>query len=127
MLAMNSALRMNTRHVYTNCAWWGGRRRTHIESYVSFVHILIMNVGMNNRACVPTSFAQDCSLAEQSTFLETMVRIMFLEYSPLRIEVGGSRGSLVVEKVRHFTIYRWSFIDTCYTLISIKLVGLFTL
>ena len=59
-------------HVYTNIAWWGreGEDACLEHGYwiihvILYTYILIMNVMMISRACVPTSFVQDCSYDQQ--------------------------------------------------------------
>ena len=63
----DSALGMNKRHVYTNIAWWGreGEDACLEHGYwiihvILYTYTLIMNIMRINRACVPTSFVQDC-------------------------------------------------------------------
>ena len=65
----DNALQMNKRHVYTNTVWWGRKEEDAclehgywIIHVILYTYILIMNVVMISRACVPTSFVQDCSL-----------------------------------------------------------------
>ena len=63
----NQCCALGMRHVYTNIAWWGreGEDACLEHGYwiihvILYTYILIMNVMMISRACVPTSFVQDC-------------------------------------------------------------------
>ena len=79
-----SALRMNKKHMYTNIAWWGreGEDACLEHGYwiirvILYTYILIMNVMMISRACVPTSFVQDCSKSFPAYYNMPIIVILF--------------------------------------------------